>query len=163
MKPQLVADLARGEAVAKVMAAFVFPTRKVQDVNSDGNAEHLEVLLAYKLDSETFTPIGGKAKPGESLTDCVRREAFEESGLILGRLQLLSWNESDDWFALLFTAEAQNPEDALNREPTKHESVTWFNQQSYPSNLFSQAEVYCLEVLFGERFPGELTENYVKA
>lgn len=57
-------------------------------------------------------PMGGKVEKGESLESCVKREAFEESGIKVGKVDLKgiiyfrSWgNDADDWIDYLYTSE----------------------------------------------------------
>ena len=54
--------------------------------------------------------LGGKFEAGESPEDCVVREVFEESGLIIknpklrGILTFPNFSQEEDWYVFLFTA-----------------------------------------------------------
>lgn len=54
--------------------------------------------------------LGGKLEPGESPEECVIREVFEESGLLIkqpklrGFLTFPSFSNNEDWYTFVFTA-----------------------------------------------------------
>ncbi len=59
-----------------------------------------------------YNGLGGKLDAGESVTDCMKREILEESGLLVEALRLrgtISWpgfgKRGEDWFGFIFRIE----------------------------------------------------------
>ena len=59
-----------------------------------------------------YNGLGGKLDAGESVTDCMKREILEESGLFVEALRLrgtISWpgfgKRGEDWFGFIFRIE----------------------------------------------------------
>lgn len=59
-----------------------------------------------------YNGLGGKLDAGESVTDCMKREVLEESGLLVEALRLrgtISWpgfgKRGEDWFGFIFRIE----------------------------------------------------------
>lgn len=59
-----------------------------------------------------YNGLGGKLDSGESVTDCMKREILEESGLTVEQLKLrgtISWpgfgKRGEDWFGFIFRIE----------------------------------------------------------
>jgi 8-oxo-dGTP diphosphatase len=74
-----------------------------------------------------FNGLGGKFEPGESPEMCMRREVFEESGLVVERAELkgfLTFPDfagGDDWYAFVFVVRAFSG--ALAAHPPEGELV----------------------------------------
>lgn len=78
-----------------------------------------------------YNGLGGKLDPHESITEGMRRELFEETGLTIEHMTLrgtISWpgfgREGEDWFGFIFlitayagTPYAENAEGTLSWEP----------------------------------------------
>jgi ADP-ribose pyrophosphatase YjhB (NUDIX family) len=98
---------------------------------------------------------GGKVDPFEPVPDAVRREVEEETGLRLGRLELLSVCDMIDrqagyhWVAPGYLALSFEGEPAI-REPTKHSGLGWFDLLALPAPL-TQATLAALEALSARR------------
>lgn len=56
------------------------------------------VLLQRRADNGLWGIVGGYSEPGESLEETARREALEETGLVLGDLRLLDVFSGPDFF-----------------------------------------------------------------
>lgn len=84
--------------------------------------------------------VGGKVDPFERGEDAARREAREESGLVLGSLSLLGVSEqlmpeeAQHWVSLIFLAEDFEGEPLL-AEPEKHAALGWFPLDDLPAPL----------------------------
>ena len=75
-------------------------------VKQDGKTLMLHKAKGYQKGK--WNGLGGKFEPGESPEECMRREVFEESGLVVKEAELkgvLTWPDFDgvdDWYAFLF-------------------------------------------------------------
>ncbi len=98
---------------------------------------------------------GGKVEMGELVEDGVKREALEESGVVIERLTYISYvdhilNEYDQhWVSHIFYANKWSGE-AKNMEPHKFDTVGWFNLESLPENT-SQVVVDGIEKFLKQR------------
>ena len=77
-----------------------------------------QVLMVHRnkrpddLHDGKYNGLGGKLDSGESVTDCMKREILEESGLTVEQLKLrgtISWpgfgKRGEDWFGFIFRIE----------------------------------------------------------
>jgi 8-oxo-dGTP diphosphatase len=74
-------------------------------------------LMLYRNKKENdmhegkWNGLGGKVEPGESPEECVVREVYEESGLLVkdpqlrGFITFPNFANDDDWYVFLFTAD----------------------------------------------------------
>ncbi|HEY3950987.1 NUDIX domain-containing protein [Phenylobacterium sp.] len=94
---------------------------------------------------------GGKVDPFEPTVDAVRREVEEETGLVLGALELISVCDMIDraagyhWVAPAYLAMSFQGEPQL-REPAKHSGLAWFDLAALPTPLTAPT-VAALEAL----------------
>jgi len=84
-----------------------------------------------------FSTLAGFVEPGESLEETVKREVFEESGIIVKNIKYFS---SQPWpfpssLMLGFTAEAENENIVLNDDEL--ESVLWFSREEIKEKLLN--------------------------
>jgi 8-oxo-dGTP diphosphatase len=109
-------------------------------------------LLLYKRvrapEAGHWSIVGGKVDHMEPAEQAARREAEEESGLEIGRIQLLGPTEviseadRQHWISLLYIADDIIGEPALT-EPDKLSDFGWFNRRDLPQPLsaFAQAAI----------------------
>jgi 8-oxo-dGTP diphosphatase len=103
------------------------------------------VLLGKRKGSHgvgTWAAPGGHLEFGESLEDCARREALEETNLILKDLRLGPFTnnvfESEKrHYVTLFVLAAPASDKLKTMEPEKCEGWAWFEWSSLPEPLFA--------------------------
>lgn len=70
----------------------------------------------HDMHAGKWNGLGGKLEPGETPEECARREIEEESGLQVtalnwkGLLTFPQFSNQEDWYAFVFTAEAERGE-----------------------------------------------------
>lgn len=83
---------------------------------------------------------GGKVEWMERLEDAVRREGLEETGLVLGELELLCVVDhfepalQQHWISPVYLAAETTGEPEL-REPEKHAGLAWFPLDRLPERV----------------------------
>jgi len=138
------------KVIMVVAGAFVF--------DSDG-----KLLLQQRTDNAQWGLPGGFMELGENITDAVRREVQEETGLHLEQLELFgiySGPEYDKTFAngdqvslvqVLFTCKQYNGELVKNNdESLKNE---FFHLHSLPENIFTDHQVFLDDLLTKQSCP----------
>jgi 8-oxo-dGTP diphosphatase len=90
----------------------------------------------------SWAPPGGHLEPGESVEECARREAREETGLEIENVRPAPWThdrfpaEGKEYVTLFVTADAPGGEPGL-REPDKCAGWEWHAWQALPAPLFA--------------------------
>jgi 8-oxo-dGTP diphosphatase len=109
-------------------------------------------ILLYKRmkapEAGHWSIVGGKVDHMEPAKQAARREAEEESGLVIGSITLLSHTEviSDadrqHWISLLYIADEVTGDPSLT-EPDKLSAFGWFTREDLPQPLsaFAQAAI----------------------
>jgi len=103
-----------------------------------------QILLGERIGAHganTWATPGGHLEVGESIEDCAKREAFEETGLILNSFEKLGFTndifeaENKHYVTLFVIAHDINGEVEV-KEPTKCKQWKWFDLQHLPEPLF---------------------------
>lgn len=109
-------------------------------VDSDG-----QILLQRRSDNDCWGLPGGSMEPGESFEETARREVLEETGLMVGRLELLYVHSGKDAFyefpngdqiygaAVVYTTTEFTG--SLNRDQDETLDLRWFLPKSIPPNI----------------------------
>ena len=118
---------------------------------------HKKMIKFLKKWGQVYAPPGGKFETGETPLDCIIREYYEETGLILlnPRLQGMSyWKDSKEGIIFIYTAEDFEGELILNSEEGELE---WINFNELPQvNQFSQNEKFTPYLFKEELFEGKI-------
>jgi len=103
-----------------------------------------KILLGKRKGShgaDSWAPPGGHLDFGETVEECARREALEETGLTLGAIRRAPYTEDrfseegKHYITLFVVAEWKGGEPEL-REPTKCAGWEWFRWDGFPTPLF---------------------------
>lgn len=101
----------------------------------------------------TFGWVGGHLEYGETLEDCAKREALEETGLVLSNLKLICISNilayQKHYVDFEFLAEALDGEPRV-LEPDSVESWGWYDLDNLPSPLFKAVELAIKSYKSGE-------------
>jgi 8-oxo-dGTP diphosphatase len=90
---------------------------------------------------------GGHMEPGESITNCARREVMEETGLKIRSLRHLGFTDKSfavgqrQYITLLVSCDYASGE-VQTREPDKCEGWSWFDYRHLPSPLFEPISIF---------------------
>jgi 8-oxo-dGTP diphosphatase len=106
---------------------------------------HGEILLGKRKNSHgsgEWAPAGGHLEVNESFEECAIREAFEETGLQLEQVKLLSVTndlfkrEGKHYVTIFMGTKLFKEATPVVKEPDKLEEWKWFNTDKLPENLF---------------------------
>ena len=90
---------------------------------------------------------GGHLEPGESISQCARREVMEETGLRIGSLRHLGFTDKPfavgqrQYITLLVSSDYESGE-VQTLEPDKCECWSWFDYRRLPSPLFEPINIF---------------------
>ena len=140
----------------------VFTIKKKRNVHYNATACYLKKdnkVLMIKFDKkwgQVYAPPGGKFEEGESPLDCITREFYEETGLLLinPRLQGISfWHDSVDGIIFVYTAEDFSGELKAMSEEGKLEWVKFEDLSLI--NQFDQNKIFTPYLFKPEIFEGK--------
>jgi len=87
-----------------------------------------------------YSLVGGHVEQQESILQALKRETFEEAGIIVKRKHLelvhvAHRNKTPDYVLYIFFLAKKWKGEIINREPGKCESLDWFQVDHLPKNL----------------------------
>jgi len=109
-----------------------------------------------KIDMHTgkWNGLGGKFNQGETPEECVIREVYEESGLLIknpvlkGFITFPSFDEEDDWYVFVFTAN----EFSGNLKDSDEGELEWIDWERITDLPLWEGDKYFLDWLNQDRF-----------
>ena len=99
-----------------------------------------------------WNALGGKVLEGESLTDCAKREIFEDSGIRVTSVKLFSeftWNY-DDEIGYAFLAELNNDFDKANFPKEIDEGIVAFKSIDFITSEKNQGVIEDLKIFIND-------------
>lgn len=107
--------------------------------------ENDRLLLQQRTDDESWGILGGAIEPGETPEESVRREAHEEAGIDLGRLQLFDVFGGPDFFIMYPNGDQAHLvcivylchefRGDLKCDPTETLALQTFDREEIPSHM----------------------------
>jgi len=97
---------------------------------------------------KVYTCVAGFVEPGETLEDGARREVFEETGIVLGKV---TYHSSQPWpflggqLMIGMIGEATN--DTITIDPKEVEDARWFNKKDV-AEMFARSKSGTIQDLF---------------
>lgn len=125
---------------------YVFNKNKVLMINRNKRENDMHL--------GKWNGLGGKFNPGETPEECVIREVYEESGLLIqdptlkGFLTFPAFEDEEDWYVFVFTANKFSGE-LIESEEGELEWVEWEKITDLP---LWEGDKYFLEWLNQDRF-----------
>ena len=103
-----------------------------------------------------YGSVGGHVEPQETLEEALKREAMEESGLVLKNVKYLCTTNlrkyaPKHYVDVAFPAEIESGEPRV-MEPEKLESWDWYDLENLPNPLFAVMPVYIEAYKTGKTF-----------
>jgi len=125
---------------------YVFDGNKVLMINRNKREDDMHL--------GKWNGLGGKFIPGETPEECVIREVYEESGLLIknpvlrGFLTFPAFDEEEDWYVFVFTANEFSGK-LIESEEGELEWIEWENVKNLP---LWEGDKYFLDWLNQDRF-----------
>lgn len=125
---------------------YVFDGNKVLMINRNKREDDMHL--------GKWNGLGGKFIPGETPEECVIREVYEESGLLIknpvlrGFLTFPAFDEEEDWYVFVFTANEFSGK-LIESEEGELEWIEWENVKHLP---LWEGDKYFLDWLNQDRF-----------
>lgn len=125
---------------------YVFNGNKVLMINRNKREDDMHL--------GKWNGLGGKFIPGETPEECVIREVYEESGLLIknpvlrGFLTFPAFDEEEDWYVFVFTANEFSGK-LIESEEGELEWIEWENVKNLP---LWEGDKYFLDWLNQDRF-----------
>ena len=119
-----------------------------------------KTLMLHRISKENdihtnkWNGLGGKFKSGETPEDCVKREVYEESGLIIsnpslkGFLTFPRFSDGIDWYVFVFVADQYTGQ--LIDSPEGR--LEWIDDECIPSLSLWEGDLIFLNWLKGNAF-----------
>lgn len=124
---------------------YVFNNNKVLMINRNKRKNDMHL--------GKWNGLGGKFEPGETPEECVIREVYEESGLLIknpelkGFLTFPAFDDEEDWYVFVFTAR----EFSGKLKESEEGEIEWIEWDQVFSLPLWEGDKYFLEWLNQER------------
>lgn len=125
---------------------YVFDGNKVLMINRNKRANDMHL--------GKWNGLGGKFNQGETPEECVIREVYEESGLIIknpklkGFLTFPAFDDEEDWYVFVFTA----TEFTGNLKESEEGELEWIEWENVFNLPLWEGDKYFLEWLKDDKF-----------
>ncbi len=125
---------------------YVFNKNKVLMINRNKRKNDMHL--------GKWNGLGGKFEPGETPEECVVREVYEESGLLIknpelkGFLTFPAFDDEEDWYVFVFVAK----EFSGKLKESNEGELEWIEWEKIFSLPLWEGDKYFLEWLNQERF-----------
>lgn len=125
---------------------YVFNGNKVLMINRNKRANDMHL--------GKWNGLGGKFNQGETPEECVIREVYEESGLIIknpklkGFLTFPAFDDEEDWYVFVFTA----TEFTGNLKESEEGELEWIEWENVFNLPLWEGDKYFLEWLKDDKF-----------
>lgn len=109
------------------------------------------ILMSKRLgkhENNKYAPCGGHLEFGETIEECAKREAKEELGITIKRVQNLGFTEDfydygeERHFITFFVLCYDYEGEIINMEPEKHDKWKWYKFNNLPTPLCKWVENY---------------------
>jgi len=105
------------------------------------NEQYLLLKRKGAHGEETWAPPGGHLEFGESLIECAKREAYEETNVHIKDILFLTITEDifipqEKHYITLWVAANYDAGTVQNNEPEKCDAIAWFDKDNFPQDLF---------------------------
>jgi ADP-ribose pyrophosphatase YjhB (NUDIX family) len=107
--------------------------------------EKNEILLIHRSDNECWALPAGCLELGERIEDGARREVFEETGLVLGKIEFIgvysgrdmhyTYPNGDEIYAVTNVFKSNDYTGTTNPDGVESKDVKFFNKNNIPKNI----------------------------